>query len=172
MQDFAFILLAAAVIVSSFLAVTLSNLLHAALAFMGSLFFTAGIYLLMQAEFLAISQVLVYIGGIVIFIVFTIFLTTGLGEKCIRTTRFIQVSAVFTAVLIFCFFVSIVSHVKWVDLAVVGKGVTLEQIGVRLLSVEQSGFVVPFEILSVLLLATVIGAVVIARRDNELEPER
>jgi len=149
---------------STVLAVSLRHVLHAALALMMALFSTAGL-------FAALVQVMVYIGGVVIFIVYTILLTAHLGEEVPRSHPAKQLGALIGA-LLFCALLLAVLWTgrAWEAPAVHAADAALAQaggvktIGRRLLSAAPDGFLVPFEIVSLLLLAALVGAISIARK--------
>ncbi len=166
----AFLILSCAVV-----AVSMRHLLHAALALMMSLFCTAGLFILLRAEFAALVQVMVYIGGVVIFIIYTILLTAHLGEDLPKSTFARNLGAAAVA-LAFC---ALLLLVLWRGHAAdVPAGYEpqldaggLREIGRRLLSSKSDGFVLPFEIVSLLLLAALVGAVSIARKAMPQEEE-
>lgn len=157
------------------LAVSMRHLLHAALALMMSLFCTAGLFVLMEAEFAALVQIMVYIGGVVIFIVYTILLTAHLGEEVPRSSTGKALLAgagtlVLAALMLFVLWKAgagreAVDHLHDAD-----NG-SLNTIGQRLLSSGPDGFLVPFEVVSLLLLAALIGAVSLARKPTKEEEE-
>jgi NADH-quinone oxidoreductase subunit J len=166
----AFLILACAAI-----AVSMRHLLHAALALMMSLFCTAGLFILLRAEFAALVQVMVYIGGVIVFIVYTILLTAQLGEDLPRISLQKNLGAASAALA----FGALLLFVLWRGHAMdvpanyepsLDAG-GLRDIGRRLLSSKSDGFVVPFEIVSLLLLAALIGAVSIARKPIPQEDE-
>ena len=68
MIDFLFYALATMLVLLSLMAVSLPNLLHGALSLIGSFFMTAALYIILRLEFVALSQIMLYIGGIIIFI--------------------------------------------------------------------------------------------------------
>jgi NADH:ubiquinone oxidoreductase subunit 6 (subunit J) len=82
-----FYLLAAIIVVSGFMVVTLRNVFHSALALVLTFFMVAGIYLMLQAEFLAAVQVLIYVGAVTILILFAVMLTYQIQSKSIRQTN-------------------------------------------------------------------------------------
>ena len=164
------------IVACGLIAVCMRHLLHAALALMMSLFCTAGLFILLRAEFAALVQVMVYIGGVVIFIVYTILLTAHLGEDMPSSSLPKKLAAA-AAALAFC---ALLLLVLWRGKAAeMGVGLAehapdtggLKDIGRRLLSSGPEGFVVPFEIVSLLLLAAMIGAVSIARKPVPEEKE-
>jgi NADH-quinone oxidoreductase subunit J len=175
MTDLLFYILATAMVILSLLAVSLPNLLHGAIALVGSFFATAALYIMLQMEFLALAQIALYIGGIVVFMLIIILLTNDLGvdDRLSRVTLERQVGKVLIVVgllaALFLFFKNNPSPL----LTETHKAapVTIDQIGIRLLSTN-NGFIIPFEVISLLLLAALIGAVVLSRREAKKEEEQ
>ncbi len=176
MSDFLFYILATLLVTLSFLVVSLPNLLHSAIALIGSFFITAALYIMLQLEFLALAQLMLYIGGIVVFMLIVILLTTGLGVD----NRLSRVSAgkwisrgVITGAMLFSllYFFSENPACLLAPSAQQAGAVTIDQIGIRLLSTN-NGFIVPFEVVSLLLLVALVGAVVIARKDVKKEEQQ
>lgn len=172
MPDTVFYLLSAVMLIGAIGVVTLRNILHAAMSLVGTFFTTAILYLGMKAEFVAITQVLVYIGGIVVFVIFSILLTTRLGESHLPASARRKVFAGILALALLGFLGYLLMGAGFGD-AVAGteRIASLDDIGVRLLKPQPGGFLVPFEIISVLLLAAMIGAIVVARRPRDESPE-
>ncbi|MCH8328592.1 MAG: NADH-quinone oxidoreductase subunit J, partial [Candidatus Marinimicrobia bacterium] len=81
MADFGFTLIAAMVIATAFWVVTTSKLIHAAVALMGTLFGVAGLYVYLYADFLAATQVIIYVGGILVLLMFGVLLTNRPAEQ-------------------------------------------------------------------------------------------
>lgn len=175
MTDFLFYILAAVLVTLSLLAVSLPNLLHSAIALIGSFLVTAALYIMLQLEFVALSQIMLYIGGIVVFMLIVILLTTGLGvdNSLSKINRGKWVSkGLITGGLLFSllYFFSENPSALLEPSAHRADPVTIDQIGFRLLSTD-NGFIVPFEVVSFLLLAALVGAVVIARKDVKEEEQ-
>lgn len=175
MSDFLFYILAAAMVILSLLAVSLPNLLHGAIALVGSFFATAALYIMLQMEFLALAQIALYVGGIVIFMLIIILLTNDLGvdDSLSRVTLGRQASKVLIVIgllsALFLFFKRNPSPLLTETHR--AAPVTIDQIGIRLLSTS-NGFIVPFEVISLLLLASLIGAVVLSRREPKKEDKQ
>jgi NADH-quinone oxidoreductase subunit J len=153
----------AVVLVGSALAVVLSkNLFHAVLWLALALTGTAGVFLLLDAEFLAAVQLLLYAGGIVTIVVFAIVVTERLvGERLSQTSRRIGGSAVVALAVL----ALIVRAVMSQPLATVRPEMseTLTQdIGETVLT----RFVLPFELLAVLMLAALMSAIYFARPED------
>jgi len=169
-QQIVFILISAATIIAAWIVVTDRNLFHAAIALMASFAGVAGLYILMDAGFLAAAQLLVYIGAISILIIFSIMMTRRLmqtTESAYNTQwRWAIIGALLTfgllAVLIFQTWPA-----EQFASAPAAEGLledSVSSLGRALVDVDQ--FVLPFEIASVLLLAALVGAIVIARPEE------
>lgn len=161
-QHIAFWVFAVVMAVSAIRVVTTRNLVHAALYLVGTLMAAAAMYILLLAEFVAWVQVLVYVGAIVVLMLFGLMLTRAqIGSANFDNDQRL-VAAIVAGVL---FGVS-----SWIMIdGFKGQKVNLaEAAGTTAATVGEvifSAYVLPFEVVSVLLLAALIGAVVIARRD-------
>lgn len=159
MQTVAFGLLAAITLGAAIMAVTTRNLFRAALwlilAFLGS----AGIFLLLHAEFLAITQVLVYVGAISTLIIFAIMLSRAVASPDQR--RFNRQWGLVggAAALLFMGLAVTVTRIAWPVAVGEAPPDAIERLGTALVG----SHVVPFEAASVLLVVALIGAIVIAR---------
>ncbi|MGH9257129.1 MAG: NADH-quinone oxidoreductase subunit J family protein [Vicinamibacterales bacterium] len=153
----------ALVLVGSALAVVLSkNLFHAVLWLALALTSTAGVFLLLEAEFLAAVQLLLYAGGIVTIVVFAIVVTERLvGERISQTSRRIGGGAVVSAALL----ASILNTLMQRPLTAARPALPADltrSIGETVLT----RFVLPFELLALLMLAALMGAIYFARPDD------
>ncbi|MGH7553744.1 MAG: NADH-quinone oxidoreductase subunit J family protein [Longimicrobiales bacterium] len=153
----------ATVLVGSALAVVLTkNLFHAVLWLALALTGTAGIFLLLDAEFLAAVQLLLYAGGIVTIVVFAIVVTERLvGERISQTNRGIASGALMSAALLWI----IVSTLMRRPLAVTPLPQTADL--TRLVGSEVlTTYVLSFELLALLMLAAMLGAIYFARPEE------
>ena len=160
-QNITFGILALVIAVSALRVVTAKNVVHAALYLVLVLSGVAGIFILLAAEFLAIVQVLVYIGAIVVLFLFGIMLTRAPIGKSNELDNDQRGWAAFVALALLGLLGAILNDGfgdTKIEAASVGR---TGDVG---LSIFQT-FVIPFEVISVLLLAALVGAVVIARRD-------
>jgi NADH:ubiquinone oxidoreductase subunit 6 (subunit J) len=148
------------VLVGSALAVVLSkNLFHAVLWLALALTGTAGLFLLLDAEFIAAVQLLLYAGGIVTIVVFAIVVTERLvGERITQTSRRIGAGAVATAVLVGLIVTAIVRR-PLADVRPPAPDDLTRMVGETVLT----RFVLPFELLALLMLAALMGALYFAR---------
>jgi NADH-quinone oxidoreductase subunit J len=153
----------ATVLVGSALAVVLTkNLFHAVLWLALALTGTAGVFLLLDAEFLAAVQLLLYAGGIVTIVVFAIVVTERLvGERISQTSRHLAAGA--AAAIALCW--AIASTVWQRPLAVV-RPPMVEDLTRVIGDTVQTRFVLPFELLALLMLAGLMGAIYFARPED------
>jgi NADH-quinone oxidoreductase subunit J len=175
MGDYLFYMLATVLVSFSLLAVSLPNLLHGAISLIAAFFVTAALYIMLQLEFVALAQIMLYIGGIIIFMLIIILLTTGLGVEKRHTVPVFRRLAAATISLVLLgglFTVFGKRSAVLVEDVQQAPPVTMDDIGLRLLATGKEGFVIPFEIISLLLLVALVGAVVIARRDNSVNNAR
>ena len=157
--------LGVAVVLLALIAVNARQLLRAALALMGMLALSAGYYVMLHAEFLAGVQILVYVGGIVVLIVFAIMLTRSselLEDHPKPTTRLL--GAIFS--ISFMVIAGLALRGTHFDVAETATPAADEvhAIGTALLDRGGDGYLVPFEVISLLLLVAVIGGTVVARK--------
>jgi NADH:ubiquinone oxidoreductase subunit 6 (subunit J) len=151
------------VLVGSALAVVLTkNLFHAVLWLALALTGTAGVFLLLDAEFLAAVQLLLYAGGIVTIVVFAIVVTERLvGERISQTSRRLAGGAVVSITLAWL----IVSAVMQQPLAMV-RAPMAEDLTRQIGDTVLTRFVLPFELLALLMLAALMGAIYFARPEE------
>jgi len=160
-----FYILAIVTAASGLLVVTLKNIFHSALFLVLTLFSIAGIYILLGAEFLAAVQVLIYVGAITILMIFAIMLTYQLSSKSIRQVNEQVPWAILIVAMFFVMSLLAVIKTAWpISDGSLPESNTLE-LGRQLLSI----YVVPFEVVSIVLLVALIGAIIISRRDRQEE---
>lgn len=167
--NWVFLVIAAVVLVSGYRVVTSKNVVHSALYLVGALAGTAGLFLLLSAEFVAWVLVLVYIGAVIVLFLFGIMITrapTGLDEGLDTPKK--AIPALMSVLLFAVLAWSSVVAFEATEIASVGEATSTEVIGESLLG----RFVIPFEVVSFVLLAALIGGITIARRDlTPLEEE-
>jgi NADH-quinone oxidoreductase subunit J len=164
----AFILLALIAIGGAVLMINLKNVVHMVVSLVFTFVSIAGIYVLLHAEFIAAVQILIYSGAITIIMLFGIMLTrhNDTSEAKIgKIRKFIVLLGVFGFGLIMYLGIN--------DMDFGNQATTLhekntEQIGVEL----YSKYVIPFELASVVLLVALIGAIVLAKKDDEEEASK
>lgn len=164
-----FYLLALLTLVSALLAVTSRQIFRSAIYLLFALIGIAGIYFWLQYDFIAAVQIVVYVGGITVLIIFSIFLTQQAGELLPKQKLSRRI---FSAGAVFCAFALVMLQVyqhKFTTTTEPATAPVIANIGDKMLSVDEGGYALPFEVISVLLLAALVGCIVIAMRSNKNE---
>lgn len=160
-QDVVFILLAVAGGLSALAVVTARNLVHAALFLATTLGAMAGVFLVLRADFVAMVQLLVYVGAIAVLLMFGLMLTRApIGRETLDSQSRGLGIAVSTA--LFGVLAALIYQAYGDATLSVAEGPTTAGIGFAIFST----WVFPFELASMLLLAALIGAIVLARRET------
>jgi NADH-quinone oxidoreductase subunit J len=164
-----FVLLGAVIVLCSIFTVTSRRILRAAVFLLFVLVATAGIYFWLNYQFLAAVQLTVYAGGIVVLIIFSILLTSNISEKFEKVDlRKIGASALAAlAGIILC--IATILQTDWLLSEVEPMPVDMQSIGKSLLNYGENGYALPFEVISILLLAAMIAAIVIAKKSKTRE---
>ena len=168
--DILFYVFAATVVFCAVRVVTVPHIFRAALYLAGALGVLGAMYLLLHAEFVAIVQVLVYVGAVVILIIFAVMLTAQLGDAAVAQTNKLNLPGALVALAVFGLLVPILYHQDWGSLEpakaaepALNASSNIQAIGRSLMST----YVFPFELVAMVLLTALVGAVVIARKDPE-----
>ncbi len=167
-EQIIFLLTGSLIIGSAVMVVTARNLLHAALWLVVTLFGVAVLYAILQANFLAVVQVVVYIGAIAILFIFAVMLTRReLMEKARQTRPNWWIPALIGSVILSGLVVLILSipGVNRIAVAIPEGLDTVQALGNALVSPD--AYVLPFEVASVLMLAALVGAVYVATVDKK-----
>jgi NADH-quinone oxidoreductase subunit J len=157
-----FYLLAALTLGSGILSVSTRQIFRAAIYLLFTLIGIAGIYFWLNYQFIAAVQVVVYVGGIVVLIIFSIFLTQQAGEKLAKQKLGRKI---FSALAAFCGFALTMLQVyqnTFFETDEQAISTNVADIGKKMLSTNAEGYALPFEVVSMLLLAAMIGCIVIA----------
>ncbi len=180
-QQIVFIIVALVTVGSALVVVSGRNLFHAALAMMLSFAGVAGLYVLLEAGFVAASQLLIYIGAISILILFAIMMTRRMMQTSESPFNSQALWGGAAAALLFLLLAGVI-RIIWGDVALAAgssfnflAGPTpvpaevIDGMVVELgrLFVSPEWYVIPFEVISLLLLAALIGSIFIARPDDE-----
>jgi len=159
-----FYFFSALAVVSAILMVTRRNIVHGAVFLISTLLATAGVFLLLQAEFLFVVQIILYVGGIMVLFVFVIMLVDL--DVALRQLQFNRQK--YVAVLLSLVLAAQVFFALWI--ARNGLNLTNSAATMPVRNTEAIGdaifqhYMLPFEIASILLLVAMIGAVVMAKR--------
>lgn len=143
--------------------VTTKNIMYSAVALFISLFSIAVLYILLRADFIAITQIMVYVGGILILLLFGIMLTRKVTNVDITSNALNVIPSVIFAVGITTILIIIMLTTKWNLKAPLNNEATVNQIGKMMLT----GYLLPFEIASIILLVALIGAAMYARKTKQ-----
>ena len=165
LKTFIFYGFALLTIASALAVVTVRNIVHAAFALMVTLFGVAGLYVFLQADFLAATQVIVYVGGILVLILFGVMMTSGRLEMRIHIERGqLLLGGGISLALLMLLLTVIANTPGWENLTDDGTAPppTTKEIGKLILAGK---FLLPFEVVSVLLLVALIGAALISRKE-------
>ena len=158
--DIIFYAFALLIVISAFIVVFSKNVMHSAFALMFTLLGVAALYVLLNADFLAMTQIMIYIGGIMVLIVFGVMLTTKITNVDVKSKNVqIMPTAILTAVIggALC---GVFWNTNWTVAPTFDVDATASYLGMLLLT----DYILPFEAVSVLLLIAMIGAALIARR--------
>jgi len=159
-----FILFAAMIVIFSLLTVTTRRILRAAVFLLFVLVSTSGLYFMLNYQFLAAVQLTLYAGGIVVLIIFSILLTSHISQKFeapgLSKIIFSALAAAAGALLAI---ITILDY-NFSATTEAAREVDMKLIGKSLLSVDYDGYVLPFEVISVLLLAAMVAAIVVAKK--------
>ncbi|MBA4198006.1 MAG: NADH-quinone oxidoreductase subunit J [Chitinophaga sp.] len=161
--DIIFYCIAAFVLTTGLLAVTTRKIFRSAIWLLFCLMGIAALYFWMNANFIAAIQIAVYVGGIVVLIIFSIFLTQQAGNQMPKPNG-LRIAAASAASLIG--FGLIFQLFKKHTFQTTGNNfdIDIATIGKQLLSIEADGYALPFEVISILLLAAMVGCIVIAMK--------
>ena len=162
-----FYVLAAIILGGAVAAVTIRKIFRAAISLLFSLIGIAGLYFYLDYQFIAAVQIVVYVGGIVVLIIFSIFLTQESGENmkrpAIGRALFSGLSALFGC----AFTILLIQDYQFIPSTAAAIEPTATNIGTQMLSTTKYGYILPFELVSILLLAAMIGCIVIAMKIKE-----
>lgn len=164
-----FYIISAFIIGTGILAVTTGKVFRSAIWLLFSLMGIAGLYFWMQVEFIAAVQIIIYVGGIVVLIIFSIFLTQKSGEEMPRPQFTKSLLSLIAVCLGFAFTYFLIYQYGFKDISAAPLNLTVSDIGLQMLSTTTHGFSLPFEVISVLLLAALIGCIVIAMKIKKTE---
>ena len=160
MGDNIFLIISALVIGSAFWVVFSPSLIHSAVSLMFTLFGTAGLYVFLYADFIAATQVVIYVGGILVLIIFGVMLTNRIDQSSIASSSKNQFIGGLCSIAIFVMLVGVIYNTPWrLADGQIREG-TVSIIGKMLLN----EYLLPFEIASILLLAALMGAALLSRK--------
>jgi NADH-quinone oxidoreductase subunit J len=163
-----FFILALVAIGGGVLMINLNNVVHMVISLVFTFLSIAGIYILLSAEFIAVVQVLIYSGAITIIMLFGIMLTKH-DDQTSNSAGKLRYVLVSLGIIIF--FGVVFFGIKDINLG--EQATTLHENNTKQIGIELfSKYIIPFELTSVLLLVALIGAIVLARKDDDEEASK
>ncbi|MEM6522868.1 MAG: NADH-quinone oxidoreductase subunit J [Bacteroidota bacterium] len=160
MTEIVFYFFAVLTVVSAFYILFTKNILHAALALIITLLGVAALYVFTAAEFVAVTQIMIYIGGIVVLIVFGVMLTNDMSGKSISAASINRLSGALIALAVL---LTLIYGSQGFTSGGYGKYTitSMENLGKELLTT----YLLPFEVAAVLLLVALVAASIVAGND-------
>lgn len=165
MEKIVFYILSSIMIIAAIAAVTSRKMLRSVIYLLFVLIGVAGVYFLIDYNFLAAIQLTVYAGGIIVLVIFSVLLVHHIEMELEMAKLSKQIlTALVCLIGLGIFLTTIYSN----EFKVVEnyKTTSVSDIGMKLLSYEAGGFILPFEVISILLLAAMIGAIIIGKGDK------
>jgi len=162
MAEWLFTGIAAFTIASAMWVVFSKNLIYSAVALLFTLFGVAGLYIFLFADFIAATQVIVYVGGILVLIIFGVMLTNKISDKTLtHSSRFNFMSVIVTVFVLVL--VQVVNFTApWMMGSIQSTDATVAKLGEMILT----PYLLPFEVASLLLLGALMGAALLSRKKN------
>lgn len=157
-----FYILGALVLTFGILTVFSRKIFRAAVYLLLSLIGVAGIYIVMDMQFITALQIVIYVGGIVVLIIFSIFLTHQAGERLPSRLPKHLLWSVLLAGAGLLLTTHVLYHFVYVPSSIPAIPHTVKNIGEQLIDYRKYGYVFPFEVVSILLLSALVGSIVIA----------
>jgi NADH-quinone oxidoreductase subunit J len=156
-----FYIISAFILGTALLSVTTKKIFRSAIWLLFSLISIACLYFWLQVEFIAAVQIIVYVGGIVVLIIFSIFLTQQSGKEMAKPPLTRTIASMLAVIIGFTLSWLLIQRHNFQKS---GKTFdwTMSKIGTQMLGTDKEGFALPFEAVSILLLAAMIGCIVIA----------
>ena len=155
-----FFIIVSLTIVSAYWVVMSPNLVHSAVSLLFTLFGVAGLYVFLFADFIAASQVIIYVGGILVLIIFGVMLTNKIDDPRLSNQSQNQIIAGVFCFILLIFQFQIIFNTNWYIGELLTRESTVDEIGMLLLTT----YLLPFEVVSVLLLAALIGSAMLSRK--------
>lgn len=163
-----FYLLSAGILTLGALCVFSRSIFRSAVFLLLCLIGIAGLYIMMEMNFVAALQIMIYVGGIVVLIIFSIFLTHNTGSRLplpIPRRLFWALSIPFSGFMLVLWV--LLHHPFRSEMIATDRELDIQEIGRQLFNLNDYGYIYPFELVSVLLLAALIGGIVIAQSNKK-----
>ena len=164
-----FFLIGAMILIFSVLTVTTRRILRAAVYLLFVLISTAGLYFMLNYNFLAAVQLTVYAGGIVVLIIFSILLTSHLSERAVMAPLKQSLLSALATLAGATLTLMTILRFSFVPATGTDPQFTITDVGNSMVSYNRDGYALPFEVISILLLAAMIGAIVVAKKEKKIK---
>ena len=168
LYDSIFYIFAFIVILSSIVVVTARNIVYSAFALLFTFFSVAGIYVLLSADFIAVVQVIIYVGGILVLIIFGVMLTNKITNVEIKTESIHVVPTTIAVGILGGVLVAAFTKKELLKSEQIQYEKTILEIGKKIIT----DYMLLFELAGIILLVALIGAVMMARKKKSLGGER
>ena len=156
--------LAFMMVIAALFAVTSSKIMRATTLRLFVLFGTAGLYFMLHYTFLGAVQITVYAGGIVVLLIFVVLLLGKGSVDVTQTSMRRYLAGTVTAMTGMILTIYLINTTQFAQGTVNADGVAMRELGLALMGTEKYNYILPFEVMSVLLLACTVGAILIARK--------
>jgi NADH-quinone oxidoreductase subunit J len=160
-KDLVFLLIAAFTLISAGIVSFSRSIVYSGFALLGTFLGAVGLFVLLSSDFVAVTQLLIYVGGIQVLILFAIMLTSKIGEVKLTNLSMNYKVAVPVAGLFLIFLISLLGKGSWLVQEEEGYQSMVNPIGDALLST----YLLPFEVVSVVLLGALVGAIVLIKKE-------
>ncbi|MBI1909913.1 MAG: NADH-quinone oxidoreductase subunit J [Deltaproteobacteria bacterium] len=137
------------------------NIVHSGFALMGSFFGVAAFYLMLSSDFVAVTQVLIYVGGILVLVLFAVMLTNKIEDVTVSNQSINKIIGAVLCGTLLIYLLNLSGSAGWV----VQDGEKFDSMVVPIGNALLTGYLLPFEVISIALLAALLGAVVLVRRE-------
>ena len=171
LDQIVFLIIAAIILVFSVLTVTSRKILRSAVYLLFVLVATSVLYFMMNYNFLAAVQLTVYAGGIVVLIIFSFLLTTHISKRAVMAPIKQSILAALATLAGAVLTLMVVMQFAFVPNTAPAVESDIHNVGRALVSYQRDGFALPFEVISILLLASMIGAIVVAKKEKLVLPK-
>lgn len=161
-MELAFIILSIITLGSGLIVVSAKNLVRAAVALILCFLGVAGFYVLLDAEFVAASQVLIYVGGITVLLLFAIMLTWRISDRGVKMYNEMKGVSFLAAAALAAILLVVLLQGNWAAQPAAQQSKTTAAIG----KLFMTTYVLPFEVASILLLVGLVGAIILARKEK------
>lgn len=165
--DFVFYLFAAVIVVSGFCVVFCRNIVHAAFSLLFTLLSVAALFAMLAADFLTVAQILVYVGGVLVLVIFTVMMTRVPGGPGQGPRANVYVPAGIFALAAFALVYRVITISGWGGRTMAPDDPITAEIGVQIMT----NYIFPFEYVSLALLVAMIGAAIVIRERKNRRDE-